>query len=258
MIDSVPDDVVPSPTPPEPPAGIRGRRRSIARGNFARRRSSGMRRRGAERDRSIRLAPDRLDAQLVKGARQRSAQVTFDGARLDARPGVARRGGHLGAIALAAIDAGARRGWCAARRRATRVREQGINYLVHVARSPARAIAGSPTSRTASTSRATARPRRAADQLTLNVHAVRRRAVASTTAASCSPGRPAAGRRVDELDAARRERAPRSAGRSRRSRPRRRPAAAPPSDSQPGLDLERDAQRRAGRHACRPARGCGR
>jgi hypothetical protein len=124
-IDSVPDDVVPDIAEPEPvPTGIRGDS-LVARGNFADAlgRIGGMG--GAT---MIRLAPERLDAQLVRGSRQRSAQVTFEG---EVTRGPATGGGSaLGTIPLSAIDTGAPARLVRGSAARYRVRPQGINYLV--------------------------------------------------------------------------------------------------------------------------------
>jgi hypothetical protein len=124
-IDSVPDDVVPDIAGPEPaPTGIRGDS-LVAGANFADAlgRIGGMG--GAT---MIRLAPERLDAQLVRGSRQRSAQVTFEG---EVTRGPATGGGSaLGTIPLSAIDTGAPARLVRGSAARYRVRPQGINYLV--------------------------------------------------------------------------------------------------------------------------------
>jgi hypothetical protein len=121
--DAVPD--IPAPeTPAEPPTGIAGRS-MIAPGNFGRAlaRLDGM---GGVT--LIRLSPDRVDAQLVKGARQRSAQVDFEGelTRSPATPG----GAALSTIALSAIDRAAPARLVRGSAARYAVRPRGINYLV--------------------------------------------------------------------------------------------------------------------------------
>jgi hypothetical protein len=76
----------------------------------------------------LRLAPERLDAQLVKGSRQRSAQLDFEG-QLTRGP-AARGGASVDTVAFASIDRSAPARLV--RRSAARfpVREKGIDYLV--------------------------------------------------------------------------------------------------------------------------------
>jgi hypothetical protein len=104
-IDSVPDIRVPEPPeapppPAKPPTGIAGRS-MVAPANFGKalRRLD---RAGLGRVTSLRLSPDRADAQFVKGRRRRSAQVDFTGklSRSPATPG----GTGLSTAALNAID----------------------------------------------------------------------------------------------------------------------------------------------------------
>jgi hypothetical protein len=125
-IDSVPDDVVPDipDAPPPAPTGIRGES-LVARGNFA----GALDRMGGMGGATlIRLAPERIDAQLVRGSRQRSAQVTFAG---EVTRGPATGGGAgVATIPLAAIDRGAPARLVRGAAARYRVRPAGINYLV--------------------------------------------------------------------------------------------------------------------------------
>jgi hypothetical protein len=110
--------------PAEPPTGIAGRS-MVARPNFGR---ALARFDGMGRVTLIRLSPDRVDAQLVKGRRQRSAQVDFEGelTRGPATPG----GAALSTIALSEIDRAAPARLVRASAARYRVRPRGINYLV--------------------------------------------------------------------------------------------------------------------------------
>ena len=76
----------------------------------------------------IRLSPDRLDAQLVKGSKQRSAQVNFEG-ELVSGPATAN-GGNLGGIAYSDINRSAPARLVRGSAAKYDVREKGINYLV--------------------------------------------------------------------------------------------------------------------------------
>jgi hypothetical protein len=123
--DSLPDDVVPvNPEAPEAPTGIGGES-LVARPNFA----GALERLGGMSGATlIRLAPERLDAQLVRGARQRSAQVDFQGevTRGPATPG----GAGLTTVALSAIDPSAPARLVRGSAARYAVRTRGINYLV--------------------------------------------------------------------------------------------------------------------------------
>jgi hypothetical protein len=123
-LDSVPDvpeDLDPAPAPP---TGIAGAS-LIAPRNLE---SALERIRGMGGATLIRLAPERLDAQLVRGARQRSVQVTFEGSvsRGPATPG----GSGLAKVPLSAIDPGAPVRLVRGSAARYRVRPRGINYLV--------------------------------------------------------------------------------------------------------------------------------
>jgi hypothetical protein len=123
--DSLPDDVVPEiPDTPKAPTGIGGES-LVARANFA----GALERIGGMGGATlIRLAPERLDAQLVRGARQRSVQVDFQGA---VTRGPATGGGAgLTTIALSAIDPSAPARLVRASAARYAVRTRGINYLV--------------------------------------------------------------------------------------------------------------------------------
>ena len=78
----------------------------------------------------IRVAPDRVDAQLVKGSRQRSAQVDFAG-KLARGPQTAGAS-SAGTVALSAIDRSAPARLVRSSAARFPVRERGINYLVLV------------------------------------------------------------------------------------------------------------------------------
>lgn len=128
-IDSAPDGE-PAPVAPEPPArpptGLRGAS-LVSQSNFGKALAR-LENAGLGRVTFIRLAPERLDAQLVKGSRQRSAQVTFDG-KLTRGPTTAG-GAGLDTVAVSAIDRSAPARLVRASAARYSVREQGINYLV--------------------------------------------------------------------------------------------------------------------------------
>ena len=171
------------PAPAKPPSGLA--RRVDGRAGELRQGAEAAGEGGPGRVTYIRLSPDRVDAQLVKGSRQRSASGELRG-RADPRPGdrAARR--RLGTVAFSEIDRSAPARLVRGSAARYGVREKGINYLV-LSADPGEGHAGSPTSRTASTWRATARQGRAADQLTVNVQASGG-APGATTAASWPPG----------------------------------------------------------------------
>ena len=129
VIESGPDDPnAPEPaapgTPAKAPSGLAGAS-MIAPGNFGK----GLKRLdGLGRATFIRLSPDRVDAQLVKGSRQRSAQVDFAGEF--ARSPATARASNLGTIALSAIDRSAPARLVRGSAARYSVREKGINYLV--------------------------------------------------------------------------------------------------------------------------------
>jgi hypothetical protein len=124
--DSLPEDVVVPEIPetPEAPTGIGGES-LVARANFA----GALERLGGMGGATlIRLAPERLDAQLVRRARPRSVQVDFQGA---VTRGPATGGGAgLTTIALSAIDPGAPARLVRGSAARYKVRTRGINYLV--------------------------------------------------------------------------------------------------------------------------------
>jgi hypothetical protein len=120
---SVPAPVVPEP-PAEPPTGISGRS-MVARGNFGK---ALARLDGMGRVTSIRLSPDRVDAQFVKGSRQRSAEVGFEG-ELSRGPATAG-GSGVATIALSQIDRAAPSRLVRGSAARFGVREKGIDYLV--------------------------------------------------------------------------------------------------------------------------------
>jgi hypothetical protein len=128
-IDSAPD-VAPVPVAPEPPArpptGLGGAS-LVSQPNFGKALAR-LEKAGIGRVTFIRLAPERLDAQLVKGSRQRSAQVTFEGdvTRGPTAPG----GGNLATVPFSAIDRSAPARLVRASAARFSVREKGINYLV--------------------------------------------------------------------------------------------------------------------------------
>lgn len=112
--------------PAAPPAGL-GTRSLIREGNFAR----ALRRlRGRGRLRILRVAPDRMDAQLVtSGGRLRNVQVTSDGSLRDL--GTAGSGaGGLPAIPLARVDAGAPQRIVRAAARQAHANPSRVDYLV--------------------------------------------------------------------------------------------------------------------------------
>jgi hypothetical protein len=76
----------------------------------------------------IRLAPERLDAQLVRRARRRSVQVDFQGAVT--RGAATGDGAGLTTVALSAIDPGAPARLVRGSAARYKVRTRGINYLV--------------------------------------------------------------------------------------------------------------------------------
>lgn len=117
------EPVVPEP-PAQPPRGISGAS-MIARANFgpALRRMDGL-----GRAAFIRLSPDRVDAQLVKGARRRDAEVGFEG---ELSRGPATRGGSgSSTVALSAIDRSAPARLVRASAARFGLRERSIDYLV--------------------------------------------------------------------------------------------------------------------------------
>ena len=130
-IDSAPDIEIPQIPEPDapagpatPPHGITGRS-MVAKPNFGKAlgKLDGM-----GRVAFIRLSPDRVDSQLVKGSRQRSAQVNFEGelARSPAGPA----SGTLATVAFAAIDRAAPARLVRGSARRYSVRPNGIDYLV--------------------------------------------------------------------------------------------------------------------------------
>jgi hypothetical protein len=130
VLDSAPDTEQPAPVAPEPPArpptGLRGAS-LVSQANFGKALAR-LDKAGLGRVTFIRLAPERLDAQLVKGSRQRSVQVTFDGklTRGPTSPG----GANLGTVAFSAIDRSAPARLVRASAARFSVREQRINYLM--------------------------------------------------------------------------------------------------------------------------------
>jgi hypothetical protein len=122
--ESLPDGppVIPEVSPP--PAGVQGAS-LVARANLA---PALERLAPMGRAATMRLAPERIDALLVKGSQQRLVQLTNDGALT--RGPAAERSGGLPPIALAAIDPAAPARLV--RRSAARfdVRPADINYLV--------------------------------------------------------------------------------------------------------------------------------
>jgi len=129
VFDSAPDaerDVPAAPGQAKPPSGLTGAS-LVSRAGFgkalARLQKAHMGRIGF-----IRLAPERLDAQLVKGSRQRSAQLDFEGelTRGPTAPG----GAGLGSVAFSAIDRSAPARLVRSSAAQFRVREKGIDYLV--------------------------------------------------------------------------------------------------------------------------------
>jgi hypothetical protein len=112
--------------PAKPPSGLRGAS-MVAPANFGKALRR-MEKAGIGRIAFIRLSPDRVDAQLVKGSRQRSAVVDFEGqfTRGPAAPG----GSTLSTIAFSAIDRSAPARLVRGSAARYRVRERGVNYLV--------------------------------------------------------------------------------------------------------------------------------
>jgi hypothetical protein len=127
VIDSAPDPAVPEAQEPaaKPPSGITGSS-MVAQANFGKalRRLD---RAGLGSPTFIRLSPDRVDAQLSKGSRQRSAQVDFEG---DLTRSPASPGSNLDAIAFSQIDRAAPARLVRGSAARYGVREKGINYLV--------------------------------------------------------------------------------------------------------------------------------
>ena len=132
VIDSAPeiDSVTRAPdaleVPAKPPTGLGGAS-MVSQANFGK----GLKRLEREvpgKIMFIRLSPDRLDAQLVKGSRQRSAQVNFEG-ELVRGPATAN-GGNLGGIVTSDIDRSAPARLVRGSAAQYNVREKGINYLV--------------------------------------------------------------------------------------------------------------------------------
>ena len=131
VFEAAPDlDVPPSPeepaAPAQPPTGLRGAS-MVAPANFGK----ALRRideAGIGKVTFIRLSPDRVDAQLVKGSQQRSAQVDFEG---EFRRGPAAPGGStLSTIAFSAIDRSAPARLVRGSAARFDLRTKGINYLV--------------------------------------------------------------------------------------------------------------------------------
>jgi hypothetical protein len=129
--DSAPDVEIPQIPEPDapaeaaaPPGGIAGRS-MIAKGNFGKAlgRLDGM-----GRVAFIRLSPDRVDAQVVKGSRQRLAQVNFQGDL--ARSPASAANSSLATVAFSAIDRSAPARLVRGSAQRYRVRPKGINYLV--------------------------------------------------------------------------------------------------------------------------------
>lgn len=110
----------------KPPTGLTGAS-MVAQANFRkalrRMESAGMRRASY-----IRLAPERLDAQVVKGSRLRNVQVRFDGG-FDKGTGAAG-GAPAGTVALAAIDSAAPARLVRASARRAHLKVKRIDYLV--------------------------------------------------------------------------------------------------------------------------------
>ena len=131
VIDSSPDiDSVIAPDAPEapakPPTGLGGAS-MVSQANFGK----GLKRLAQEvpgKITFIRLSPDRIDAQFVKGSKQRSAQVNFEG-ELVRGPATAS-GGNLGGIVASDIDRSAPARLVRGSAARFNVREKGINYLV--------------------------------------------------------------------------------------------------------------------------------
>jgi hypothetical protein len=122
--DSVPEIPDVPELPADPPSGVRGES-LVAPRNFA---EALERIGGIGGATMLRLAPERLDAQLARGRRERSVQVTFQG---ELTRGPATRGGAvLEAIPLSAIDTGAPARLVRGSAARYRVRPRGINYLV--------------------------------------------------------------------------------------------------------------------------------
>ena len=129
VIESAPDVEIPAVPeqpvgPAKPPAGIAGRS-MVAPGNFGR---ALARLRGMGGVAAIRLSPDRVAAQLVKGSRQRGAVVDFEG---ELTRGAAAGGvPGLGTVPLSAIDRMAPARLVRGSAARYSVRPKGIDYLI--------------------------------------------------------------------------------------------------------------------------------
>jgi hypothetical protein len=123
VFESLPDEPT-IPDAPEPPVGIGGDS-LVERANLA---AALEQLAGMGRATTMRLAPDRIDALLVSGSRQRLVQLTFD--RSLTRGPAADRGGGPPAIPLAAIDPGAPARLVRGSAARFNVRPRGIDYLV--------------------------------------------------------------------------------------------------------------------------------
>ena len=110
--------------PGKPPAGIAGRS-MVAPANFAKA-VQRLERSGMGQITLLRLAPERLDVQVAKGGRERSAQITYAG-RFTRGPAVG--GSSATPLAYADIEPGAPARLVRGSRRFG-VRPRGINYLV--------------------------------------------------------------------------------------------------------------------------------
>ena len=130
VLDSTPERVIPELAEPlapvQPPSGLAGES-MVSRANFGDALAR-LEKTGAGRITYIRLSPDRVDAQLVKGSRQRSAQVDFAG-KLTRGPATSGASA-LGTVAISQIDRSAPARLVRGSAARFGVREKGINYLV--------------------------------------------------------------------------------------------------------------------------------
>jgi hypothetical protein len=112
--------------PAKPPSGLTGAS-MIAPANFGKALKR-LEQTGPGRIMTIRLSPDRVDAELVKGSRQRNAVVNFEG---ELTRGTARRGvPAFATVAFSELDRSAPARLVRASAARFHVREKGINYLV--------------------------------------------------------------------------------------------------------------------------------
>ena len=127
VFDAAPEPVVPEPPggPVKMPSGLGGDS-LVAPGNFATALGR-LKKAGMGRIEFIRLAPDRLDAQMIKRSRERSAQVDFQG---ELTRGTTTQSAKLETIAFSAIDRAAPARLVRGSVARFHVREKGINYLV--------------------------------------------------------------------------------------------------------------------------------